>query len=69
MLEPVFLQVVNAAQLLGEATKLISQGRNPLLNEKLSQEIMKNLKTVGCITSLEVAAPKTFQYFSQLEKN
>ena len=68
ILEPVFLQVVNAAQLLGEATKLISQGRNPLLNEKLSQEIMKNLKTVGCITSLEGAAPKTFQYFSQLEK-
>ena len=68
ILEPVFLQVMDAAQLLGEATKLISQGKNPLLDEEFSQEIMKNLKTVGRIASLEEPAPKTFQYFFEVEK-
>lgn len=68
ILEPVFLQVMYAAQLLGEATKLISQGKNPLLIEKFSQEIMTHIKQIGCIESLEDTAPKTFQYFFQLEK-
>ncbi|WP_029407458.1 hypothetical protein [Thiomicrorhabdus sp. Milos-T2] len=68
ILEPVFLQVVDAAQLLGEVVKSISKGHNPLLDEQMTQQIMLNLKSVGRIASLEEPAPKTFQYFYEIEK-
>lgn len=68
ILEPVFLQVVDAAQLLGEVVKAISKGHNPLLDEQMTRQIKLNLKSVGRIASLEDPAPKTFQYFYEIEK-
>lgn len=68
ILQPVFLQVVDVAERLGEAIKLISQGRNPLLDEQFSKHIMNNLKSISRIKSLEEPAPKTFQYFLEVEK-
>ncbi len=68
ILEPVFLQVLQAAELLGEAVKRVSNGRNPILEERLAEQIMSNLKTIGRIKSLEEPAPKTYQYFFEVEK-
>lgn len=68
ILEPVFLEVVKAAELLGESVKWVSQGRNPLQDEALSSQIMKNLKMIGKIKSLEEPAPRTYNFFFELEK-
>jgi len=68
ILQPVFLQVIDASEILGEAIKMVSQGRNPLLDEQISKNLMNNLKSIGRINTLEEPAPKTFQYFSEIEK-
>lgn len=68
ILQPVFLQVIDSAEMLGEAVKQISLGKNPMLDEAFAKKIMNNLKTIGRIKSLEEPAPKTFQYFSEVEK-
>lgn len=68
ILQPVFLQVIDSAEILGEAVKQISLGKNPLLDESFSQQIMNNLKSIGRIKTLEEPAPKTFQYFLEVEK-
>lgn len=66
--QPVFLQVIDSAEILGEAIKQISLGKNPLLDEAFSQQIMSNLKTIGHIKTLEEPAPKTHLYFLEVEK-
>lgn len=68
ILEPVFKQVIMISELLGEAVRQVSEGRNPLLNEEFKQTLMGNVKNIKRIDALEEPAPKTFQYFSEMEK-
>lgn len=68
ILEPVFHEVVEAAKLLGDCVKQVSQGKNPMEDEVLAEQVMNNLKMVGKISSLEEPAPRTYNYFSELEK-
>lgn len=68
ILEPVFLQVITACELLGEAVAYISQGKNPFNDRAFASKIVHNVKTIGFIATLEEPAPKTFQYFFEIEK-
>lgn len=67
ILEPVFLQVIKISELLGEAVKQISLGRNPLLNDDFKNNLLGNVKNIKRIDALEEPAPKTYQYFSEVE--
>lgn len=68
ILEPVFKQVITACELLGEAVEYISQGRNPFNDRAFASKIVHNVKAIGFIATLEEPAPKTFQFFSEIEK-
>lgn len=68
ILEPVFLQIIDASQLLGKSVEMISKGRSPLNDEKMIQKIAGNLKTIGQIDGLEEPAPKTYGYLFELQK-
>lgn len=68
ILEPVFLQIVDAAQLLGKSVEMISKGRSPLNNEKMAQKIKANIKSIGQISGLKEPAPKTHNFLFELEK-
>jgi len=68
ILEPVFLQIIDAAQVLGQSVEMISVGKNPLNDDKLAQKITANLKTIGLIAELEGTAPKTHNILFEMEK-
>lgn len=68
ILEPVFLQIMDAAQILGKSVEMISVGRSPLNDEEMAEKISINLKTIGNISGLEEPAPKTHNYLFELEK-
>lgn len=68
ILEPVFLQMADAAEVLGASVEMVSRGRNPLNDEKMLEKITKNLKTIGLISSLEEPAPKTHNFLFEMEK-
>jgi len=68
ILEPVFHEVIGSAELLGESLKMLSEGRNPILDDQIAEKIHKNLKVIGSISSLEEHAPRTFNYFYEVER-
>lgn len=68
ILEPVFKKVMLAAELLGEAVTSIAEGRNPLNDKVFASKIVKHVKAIEIITTLEEPAPKTHQYFFEIEK-
>lgn len=68
ILEPVFKQVVLASELLGEVVEEVSKGNNPIKDAVFATKILKNVKNIGLIASLEEPAPKTYQYLYEIEK-
>ena len=68
ILEPVFKKVVSAAELLGEAVVYIADGRNPLNDKVFASKILNYVKGIENIETLAEPAPKTYQYFYEIEK-
>ena len=68
VLEPVFMQMLDAVTVLGDSVKMISLGKSPLNNEKTLKQITGNLKKIGSVADLEKSAPKTHLFLFELEK-
>lgn len=67
ILEPVFKQVILAAELMGEAIKAITDGRNAFKDKQFASQLLRLTQGIASIATLEEPAPKTFQYFHEIE--